>query len=284
MNLLTYPHTLLTLFKLSWQLYRSYLLGMLVLTAVLLSPSMLFGLAGWFETESVVFFLSMRVLESAMAMGVLGIAYGSVFPAAGVIRSLRANVLLGAVHVAILQYLLFFVGVIGLTVLPFPFSVLMVVFWLAGLFLFSLAQPVFVLENHRGIQAMVRSFQLVRIHFARVFLVVVLSMLIQFMLFAMFFRLFLPELELTPAEEIEQLQLQLSAILQDDGVHRAMRFSQYLTALIFFPFSALLTVLLYFNLAHREGGLNLDQCSSLAHRLFGTPLSRTPDSSPSMED
>ena len=69
MNLFTYPHTVTTLFKLSFKLFQKNLLGMLMLTVVLLAPSLIVGLAQWFETESVVFFISMRVLESAMALG-----------------------------------------------------------------------------------------------------------------------------------------------------------------------------------------------------------------------
>ena len=50
MNLFTYPHTLTTLFKLSFKLFQKNLLGMLMLTVVLLAPSLIVGLAQWFET------------------------------------------------------------------------------------------------------------------------------------------------------------------------------------------------------------------------------------------
>ena len=77
MNLFTYPHTVTTLFKLSFKLFQKNLLGMLMLTVVLLAPSLVVGLAQWFETESVVFFISMRVLESAMALGMIAVAHGA---------------------------------------------------------------------------------------------------------------------------------------------------------------------------------------------------------------
>ena len=51
MNLFTYPHTVTTLFKLSFKLFQKNLLGMLMLTVVLLAPSLIVGLAQWFETE-----------------------------------------------------------------------------------------------------------------------------------------------------------------------------------------------------------------------------------------
>ena len=40
MNLFTYPHTVTTLFKLSFKLFQKNLLGMLMLTVVLLAPSL----------------------------------------------------------------------------------------------------------------------------------------------------------------------------------------------------------------------------------------------------
>ena len=45
MNLFTYPHTITTLFKLSFKLFQKNLLGMLMLTVVLLAPSLVVGLA-----------------------------------------------------------------------------------------------------------------------------------------------------------------------------------------------------------------------------------------------
>ena len=126
MNLFTYPHTVTTLFKLSFKLFQKNLLGMLMLTVVLLAPSLIVGLAQWFETESVVFFISMRVLESAMALGMIAVAHGSIFPISGILRSFGGPLLFGAIHVAILQYLLFVVGVRGLTVMPFPFNIIIV--------------------------------------------------------------------------------------------------------------------------------------------------------------
>ena len=269
MNLFTYPHTVTTLFKLSFKLFQKNLLGMLMLTVVLLAPSLVVGLAQWFETESVVFFISMRVLESAMALGLIAVAHGSIFPISGILRSFGGPLLFGAIHVAILQYLLFVIGVMGLTVMPFPFNIIIVVLWLSSLFYFCLAQPVFILEGRRGMQAMIRSFQLVRAKFGRVFIIVVLSMLIQFSIFALLFRLFLPELDLLLAEDTEQIQIQIAAILENEGVHRAMRLSQYLTALAFFPFASLLTVLLYFDLVNQEGQLNSGHFSKLATQFFG---------------
>ena len=134
MNLFTYPHTVTTLFKLSFKLFQKNLLGMLMLTVVLLTPSLIVGLAQWFETESVVFFISMRVLESAMALGMIAVAHGSIFPISGILRSFGGPLLFGANHVAILQYMLFVIGVMGLTVMDFPFNIIIVVLWLSSLF------------------------------------------------------------------------------------------------------------------------------------------------------
>ena len=131
---------------------------------------------------------------------------------------------------------------------------------------------------------MIRSFQLVRGRFGRVFVIVVLSMLIQFTIFAFIFRIFLPELDLLSVDDTEQIQIQLGTILQNAGVHRAMRLSQYLTALIFFPFAALLTVLLYFDLVNQEGQVKSDYFSKLATQFFGIGNQDSMQSKPTSED
>ena len=86
MNLLNYPHTLFTLFKLSWKLFQKNLVGMLVLTVVLLAPSLVLGFMKWEQVGNIVFFLSMKVLESAMALGVISMAHGGIFPPSIIIK------------------------------------------------------------------------------------------------------------------------------------------------------------------------------------------------------
>ena len=125
MNILTYNHTISSLFVLSGRLYQKNIIPILILTAMLIGPAFLIGFAGMSEVESIVFFISVRVLEAGITLGIIGIAFGSFFPALGILRVFRSILLLGTIHVAILQYLLFITGVMGLT-LPFPFNILTV--------------------------------------------------------------------------------------------------------------------------------------------------------------
>ncbi len=125
MNLLTYNHTITSLFILSGRLYQKNIIPILILTTVLIAPAFLIGYAGMSEVESIVFFLSVRVLEAAITLGLIGTAFGRYFPALGILRVFRSITLLGTIHVAILQYLLFITGVMGLT-LPFPFNILII--------------------------------------------------------------------------------------------------------------------------------------------------------------
>ena len=115
MNLLTYNHTISSLFVLSGRLYQKNIIPILILTAVLIAPAFLIGFAGMSEVESIVFFLSVRVLETGITLGIIGTAFGRFFPALGILRVFRSIILLGTIHVAILQYLLFITGVMGLT-------------------------------------------------------------------------------------------------------------------------------------------------------------------------
>ena len=278
MNLLTYNHTISSLFVLSGRLYQKNIIPILILTAVLIAPAFLIGFAGMSEVESVLFFLSVRVLEAGITLGIIGTAFSKYFPSLGVLRVFRSIVLLGTIHVAILQYLLFITGVMGLT-LPFPFNILIIALWLAGLLLTSLSQPVFIVEGVRGIRAMIRSIQLARSDLSRVFFVVVISTILQFIVFAVFFSLFMPELNLNGEHNSSSsLPLLMSEILNDPEVHVAIRWSQYLASLLFYPFSSLVTGLLYFDLASRQRELNLDQMAQFSNRMFGTSLSENDES------
>ena len=69
MNLLTYNHTISSLFVLSGRLYQKNIIPILILTAVLIAPPFLIGFAGMSEVESILFFLSVRVLEAGITLG-----------------------------------------------------------------------------------------------------------------------------------------------------------------------------------------------------------------------
>jgi len=284
MNLLNYNHSIPSLFILSGRLYQKNFIPILFLTAILIAPAFLIGFANWGETESIFFFLCVHLLEGAIALGVIGTAFGSYFPTIGILRAFRSSLFLGAVHVAILQYLLFITGVMGLT-LPFPFSILVVSLWLAGLLLTSIAQPVFIVEGARGMRAMTRSIRLARGDLSRVFVVVVISTIMQFFVFALLFTLFMPDLNLNiDQNDNEVLQYYLSEILSDPGIHQAIRWTQYLASLLFYPFASLVTCLLYFDLVQRQQTLRVDQLAKFSHQLFGTPMSSKAESSCSADE
>ena len=278
MNLLNYNHSISSIFILSVKFYQKNIIPILFLTAALVAPAFLIGFIGWSEPESIVFFLSVHLLEGAITLGVLGTAFGSFFPTLGILRAFRSPLILGAVHVAILQYLLFITGVMGLT-LPFPFSILVIALWLGGLLLTSMAQPIFIVEGVRGMRAMARSIQLARLYLSRVFVVVVISTLMQFFVFAILFTLFMPDLNLNIDQNENAVVPSLfSEILSDPGIHTAIRWAQYLASLLFYPFASLVTAFLYFDLAQRQQVLNMDHLAKFSNKLFGTPLAGTAES------
>ena len=277
MNLLNFNHSLSSLFVLSFRIYKKNFISILFLTVALVAPAFFMGFAGWGETESIVFFLSVHMLEAAITLGVIGLAFGSFFPTLSILRAFRSPLFLGSIHVAILQYLLFITGVMGLT-LPFPFSILIITLWLSGLLLTSMAQPVFIVEGLRGTRAMIRSIQLARANLSRVFIVVVISTVLQFIVFALLFTIFMPDLDLNiEPNEGGTLPILLSDILNDPGVNMAIRWSQYLASLLFYPFASLLSTFLYFDLAQRQKVINLDHLEQFSNHLFGTDLNQNKD-------
>ena len=129
MNLLNYNHTIASLFILSFKLYKNNFISILFLTAILMLPAFFFSIAGWGQTESIVFFISHHILEGAICLGMIGVTFGNFFPSIGVLRNFRSHFFIGSIHVAILQYILFIFGVIGLT-LPSPLNMIIICLWL----------------------------------------------------------------------------------------------------------------------------------------------------------
>lgn len=247
-------------------------------------PAFLIGIFGWGKTESIIFFLSAHLLEGAITLGILGIAFGHFFPSVGILKSFRSFFFLGSVHVALLQYLLFITGVMGLT-LPFPFSIIVITFWLVGLLLTSMAQPIFVVENVRGIRALGRSITLARSNLSRVFFVIVISTVLQFLLFALIFSIFMPDLNLNIQQnERVGLPILFSEILSDTRVNQAIRWAQYLVSLLFYPFASLLCTFLYFDLAKQQNLLNINHLEQMSNKLFGTPIQKKRESDDSKEE
>ena len=273
MNLLNFSHSIPSLFVLSGKIYQKNFISILFLTAALVAPAFFIGIGGWAKTEGIVLTIAVYfLLKAAITLGVIGLAFGSFFPTMGILRAFRSPLFLGSIHVAFLQYLLFITGIMGLT-LPFPLSILIVMPWLGGLLLTSMAQQVFIVEGVRGMRALVRSIQLARGDLSRVFIVVVISTVLQFVVFALLFTIFMPDLNLNiEPNESGALPILLSEILNDPGVTTAIRWSQYLASLLFYPFASLLSTFLYFDLAQRQQGLNMEHLEKFSNQLFGTDL------------
>ena len=301
-------HSIASLFKLSFKLYHKNFVGIILLTGVIFSPSFTFGFLGWSESESIIFYFSVLILESVMTLGVLGIAFGNLFSAMTILRSLGIKILLGSAFVASYKYYFFISGVMGLT-MPFPFSIIIITLWLVGLVLFSMVMPIFILEGWvkrdtnslydrfmtpstdnfvffllkglifpvYALLAMGRSIKLSLSNKGQVFSVVVLSTVLQLFVFAILFTLFMPDLNLNiDAEDNDAIPSLLSEILSDPGIHTAIRWAQYLSALLFYPFASLLIVLLYFNSLQRRTGLlkivDIERLSQFSNQTLGTPL------------
>ena len=115
--------------------------------------------------------------------------------------------------------------------------------------------------------------QLARGDLSRVFIVVVISTVLQFVVFALLFSIFMPDLNLNiEPDESGALPILLSEILNDPGVTMAIRWSQYLASLLFYTFASLLSTFLYFDLAQRQQVLNLEHLEKFSNQLFGTDI------------
>ena len=70
----------------------------------------------------------------------------------------------------------------------------------------------------------------------------------------------------------------MSEILNNPEVHLAIRWSQYLASLLFYPFASMIISLLYFDLASRQNTLNVDNLEQFSNQMFGTSPSETDQS------
>ena len=95
----------------------------------------------------------------------------------------------------------------------------------------------------------------------------------------------MPELNLNiDPNDNEALPFNLYEILSDPGIHLAIRWTQYLASMLFYPFASLVTCLLYFDLAQRQKVLNVDQLAKFSNQLFGTPLAGTTEPASPADD
>lgn len=268
MNIMLQPHSIGTLFRMGIKIYQAHFIPLIVITAIFLLLPWVVGVMSLYELESVLFFLVIRLLEAAVTLGLIGLMFRPIFPAASILRAFRSSIALGTIHIAILQYLIFVFGVIGL-MLPFPLNILLVAVWISSIFFLALAQPVFMVEGLRGVQALIRSFYITRTHLARTFLIIILTTSIQFLVFGILFRLFLPELNLSTPENAEEVTLQLLQLFQHPDVHEATRWAQYLSALLITPFASVILALLYFNLTSMQSAIDNARLQQIATTLLG---------------
>jgi hypothetical protein len=269
--------SIFSIFVQSWQIYRAHLVPILSLTLVLLLPAMGLSLADLMETESVVLFLMMRLLEAGVMLGILSILFAGIFPTGTILQQFLSRTALRPLHVGILQYLLFIFGMTGL-VFPPPMNVILVAMWLGSIFVFAIAQPVCILEDLRGLQALVRSFQLTKSRLGRTFGTIVFTTLLQFALFVLLLQFFMPEINfgalLSAEGEIDQA---ISDTLGSDEFMTALRQAQYLTALLFYPYASIVTVLLYLDLSRNEPACREEHLRQQAQRYLAIPAEMVDD-------
>ncbi len=239
------PHSIVQFFTLGFRIYRTNFIPILILSLSLLIPSIVTALLG-LEIEHIVFFITIRLTEAAMTLGLITLMFQSIFPTVGILKCARTRLMFRTIHIATLQFIIFLVGSM-FAVLPFPFNLLLFLLLIGSIFAFSLAQTIHILEGERGFRALVASFQLVRSNVVKTTVTIVLLGVAKLMLFSFLFLSLMPDLDLNSPESFEKMQ-NLLVMLQAPEVLQALRWSQYLGYLLLYPFASIVLVLLYFDL------------------------------------
>ncbi|MBF0280144.1 MAG: hypothetical protein HQM13_20260 [SAR324 cluster bacterium] len=258
-------HSIAQCFILAFRIYRIYFIPIMILSISLLIPSVVTGLLG-LEIEHIVFFVTIRLTEAAMTLGLVALLFQPVFPAIGILKSVRSRLFFGAVHVAILQFIIFLTGSM-FAVLPFPLNMILFLILIGSIFVFSLSQTIYILEGERGFRALVASFRLVQSNASKTILTIIFLGTAKLVLFSFLLVSFLPELNLGSPENLEKVE-NLMAILQTPEVIQALRWSQYLGYLLLYPFASLVLVLLYIDLKLSHSGIEESSLfQTVAHLL-----------------
>lgn len=244
------PYSLIQCFSTGFHIYRTHLIPILLLSLILLLPSFLISILE-LEIEHLVFFITIRLTEAAMTLGVLALLFQPIFPTVGILQTARTRLILGILHIAVLQFIVFLVGSM-FALLQFPFNMALFLMLMISIFAFAFAQVIYIVERERGFRALIASFRLVQTNVLKTIATILLLGLLKLSLFSVLFFTFLPDFVLS--EGLEDMQ-QLFKTLQLQEVLEALRWSQYLGYLVLYPFAAIVLVLLYIDL-------------KLAHSLF----------------
>ena len=239
-------HSVMQCFTLGLRIYRMNLIPIVLLSLVLLIPSIVTGLFH-FEIEHIVFFIMIRLTEAAIALGIITLMFQPIFPISGILKSGSSRLGLGAILIAILQFIIIWMLGIMFLFLPFPFNMILFVFFISSFFVFAFSQIIYIAEGERGFNALIASFRLVRSNTSKTIITIVLLGALKMVLFSLLFLTFLPDFEIQPTEQLEDMQ-QLLALIQNPETLQAARWTQYLGYIVLYPFSAIVLVLLYIDL------------------------------------
>ncbi|MBF0239563.1 MAG: hypothetical protein HQM12_17820 [SAR324 cluster bacterium] len=272
--------TIWDLFRLSLRIYVTHFVPVTLMTALMLAPCIILGVSGFFGPEMIVFFLSERVIEAVMTLGIIALGLRPVFPVTRLFQTMKSSLFFSSMHIAIIQYLIFATGMMGLFVSSFPINVIIVTLWISSIIFFSLAQPIFITEGLRSFQALNRSLQIIRPLFARVFLIVMVIKFLQVVLPTLMTLMLLPENAIPVAENPDEMMKALTEFLKNPDVLWSIRLSQYTTSLFLAPFSAIVFSLLCLNLLNIQGQLNMERFIRIGTFLQGIDLPpESPDAS-----
>ncbi|MGK5094736.1 hypothetical protein WDW89_22345 [Deltaproteobacteria bacterium TL4] len=274
MKIILQPFTFGALFKRAIRIYTTHWIPMLLLTFVFLIIPWVLGTLNLSVLEFFSLYLAERLLEAAMTLGLLSLMVSPVFPVTKIINYFRSPRILGAFYVATLQFVIFIFGMTGLSPVFAPFNIIVVFLWIGSIFAFSLAQPVYITEGLRGVQALARSLQILKPFVIYAFFTIMFIKLCQVILPGVISIIMLPDLNFSLAETPEQVKEMLLRVLKDPESQQIMRWSQYLAILVFDPFVAIILSLLYLNFIHIRSGVEISVFSNLARGLLGLPTER----------
>lgn len=162
----SYPQSLLSILKSGFSLFTANLVPLVVLTLMLCLPLALAHQFGSPGLLLMVYIVTIRLIEAAVALGVVSFLFYRTIPVFAILKFLIGLPALGVLHIAMLEFFLILITTSGLFI-PSMVSILFLGLYIMLQVSFCLSRHVFIFQRHRGFFALLSSHSLVRLNIVR---------------------------------------------------------------------------------------------------------------------
>lgn len=256
------PKSVREIFGRSWQIYRTYFVGLWAISFICLLPVFILEFT---QTQisaepnsqeavgallsllpHILYSLVIRIIEASITIGMIVLLFKEEFPSLAIMQLTVRGYLAASLHVGFLQFLIVNMGAIGLRS-AFPMNLVLLMLLIASFYFISLAQVCLVIEGQKGFLALLTSTKFIRNNLSKSFWVITLFMLIEYSALGLFFQIFSAGHWVDLQKDNQDLTEMMTTFLKSPEMVQALLLAKYLATFLIHPFASLMLVLLYFD-------------------------------------